>query len=103
MQKIKLVTFVPETHADAVRKAIGDNGGGILGRYDNCTFSVKGIGRFRGREGSHPTIGTVGILESVTEERIEVTVQKDRLDDIVSAIRSVHPYEEIPIDIYNLL
>lgn len=100
---LKLVTYVPESHTDIVRKAIGEAGGGILGNYDNCTFSTKGIGRFRGLDGSNPTIGKVGVLESVVEERIEVTIEKEKLDNIIKAIKSVHPYEEIPIDIYQLL
>ena len=99
----KLVTFVPESHADIVREAIGKAGGGILGNYDNCTFSTKGIGRFRPLEGANPTIGKVGTIESINEERIEVTVQKDKLNAIIEAIKSVHPYEEIPIDAYQLL
>lgn len=102
-QTVKLITYVPESHADIVREAIGKAGGGILGNYDNCTFSTKGIGRFRGLKGANPTIGKVGILESVNEERIEVTVEKKKLKDIIKAIKSVHPYEEIPIDIYKLL
>jgi hypothetical protein len=102
-KKVKLVTFVPESHADIVRGVIGKAGGGVLGNYDNCTFSTKGIGRFRGLKGAHPKIGKVGILESVKEERIEVTVQKTKLKVVISAIKSVHPYEEIPIDIYKLL
>ena len=99
---LKLVTYVPEDHADAVRKAIGEAGGGILGNYDNCTFSTKGIGRFRGLKGSNPTIGKPGVLESVVEERIEVTIEKEKLEKIVRAIKSVHPYEEIPIDVYQI-
>ena len=99
---IKLVTFVPETYADIVRAAIGEAGGGVLGNYDNCTFSTKGIGRFRPLKGANPTIGKVGMLESVSEERIEVTVQAEKLDAVVKAIKSIHPYEEIPIDIYPL-
>lgn len=103
MKKIvKLVTFAPESHADIVRKVIADEGGGILGKYDNCSFSMKGIGRFRGLKGSNPTIGNVGVLESVKEERIEVTVEKKKLKKIIKSIKLVHPYEEIPIDLYDL-
>lgn len=101
-ENVKLFTFVPETHADIIREAIGKAGGGILGNYDNCSFSTKGIGRFRGLKGSNPTIGKAGVLESVSEERIEVTVQAEKLDAVVKAIKAVHPYEEIPIDIYTL-
>ena len=103
MDKVKLVTFVPMTHADLVRKAIGDAGGGIEGNYTHCSFSTKGIGRFLPQEGAHPTIGEVGKFEEVEEERIEVTCDKKNIEHIISAIKSVHPYEEIPINIYQLI
>ncbi len=105
MQKnlFKLVTYAPESDVDKIREAIGRAGGGILGKYDYCSFSIKGIGRFRALKGAKPAIGMVGVLESVKEERIEVTVQKSKLNAIIKAIKAVHPYEEIPIDIYKLL
>jgi hypothetical protein len=98
----KIVTFVPLSHTDKVRDAIGKAGAGVLGEYDFCSFSVRGTGRFKGTEKSKPFLGKPGNLESVDEERIEFTCGEDRLDDVVKAIKSVHPYEEIPIDVYSL-
>jgi hypothetical protein len=99
----KLVVYVPLSHADAVRAAIGEAGGGRLGAYTFCSFSVRGVGRFRPEAGAHPHLGTVGALEAVEEERIEMTCEDHRLHDVVAAIRRVHPYEEIPIDLYALV
>ena len=58
----KIVVYVPLTHADAVREAIGQAGGGKLGKYSFCTFTTKGIGRFRPDEGANPHIGQVGVV-----------------------------------------
>ena len=71
MSQYKLVIYVPLDHADKVREAIGQAGGGKLGKYSFCSFSTCGVGRFRPDEGAHPTIGEVGKLEQVEEERIE--------------------------------
>ena len=57
---VKLVIFVPLTHTDIVRKAVGDAGAGKLGNYTHCTFSTKGVGRYIPGDGSHPFIGEVG-------------------------------------------
>ncbi|HSX27339.1 MAG TPA: hypothetical protein VLG25_01005 [Patescibacteria group bacterium] len=100
---VKIVVFVPESHTDIVRKAIGDADGGRLGNYTYCSFSVKGIGRFKPEQGAHPAIGQVGKLEEVEEERIEITCEKEKATDVVNAIKSVHPYEEIALDVYSLL
>ena len=56
MSKYKLIFTVPSTHADATRKAIGEAGAGKLGNYSFCSFTTKGIGRFKPEEGARPTI-----------------------------------------------
>ena len=98
----KVVVYVPLTHADQVREAIGNAGGGKLGNYSSCSFSTRGIGRFKPEAGANPHIGSVGQLEAVEEERIEVSVEDSKLASVISAIKEVHPYEEVALDVYNL-
>ena len=100
---IKIVTFVPVADADKVRNAMGDAGAGVLGNYHHASFSTRGIGRFIPGEGAHPVIGKVGELAEVEEERIEVICQKDKVKEILAAIKKAHPYEEIPLEIYELI
>jgi len=100
---VKLVVFAPLTHADIVRKAIGEAGAGIIGDYKHCSFSVRGTGRFIPLEGAHPFIGEIEKLEEVEEERIETVCYKKDLNKIIKAIRAVHPYEEIALDVYPLV
>ena len=102
MKKYKLVVYVPLSHADVVREAIGAVGGGRLGNYSSCSFSTKGTGRFKPEEGATPHIGEVGAFESVEEERVEVTVGGEILDETISAMKKAHPYDEIAYDIYLL-
>ncbi len=102
-KKIKLVVFVPKSHADVVRKAIGDAGGGKMGNYSHCTFTIKGDGRWLPLKGSNPTIGKLGELSEEEEERIEFDCEKKLAKKVISAIRKVHPYEEVAINIYPLL
>lgn len=101
-KNVKLVVFVPISHADAVRKALGETGAGKIGNYDFCSFSFRGVGRFRGNEKSNPTIGEAGKYESVDEERIEVIVPQDILKEVIEKVKSVHPYEEVAFDVYPL-
>lgn len=102
MKLLKIVTTVPVSDADAVRKAAGDAGAGKLGNYSHASFSVKGAGRFLPHEGAHPAIGTVGKYEEVPEERIEWTCEHAAAKKIIEAIRAAHPYEEPVIDVYPL-
>jgi hypothetical protein len=98
----KITVTVPVTHADAVRQAIGEAGGGKVGNYSFCSFSVRGVGRFLPGDGARPAIGEVGKREEVEEERIEVNCEDPLVADVVAAICRVHPYEEPAIDIYPL-
>ena len=100
---VKLVVFVPETHADIVRETLGKAGAGIVGDYKYNTFSIKGISRFIPMQGAHPTIGKIGQLEEVIEERIETVCYEKDLKKIMDAVNKVHPYEEVAYDVYPLV
>ena len=100
---VKLVTFVPESHADAVREALGNIDVGKIGDYTHCSFSVKGTGRFVPTAGTNPYNGKAGEPSEVMEERIEVVCPWDKVKDAVRVIKEVHPYEEVPIDIHPVL
>lgn len=88
-----IVLTVPETHADAVREAMGQAGAGHIGEYAFCSFSMKGTGRFLPLAGANPFLGSAGKMESCTEERIETMCHKDKLPAVLQAIRKAHPYE----------
>lgn len=102
MKKYKIVAYVPEGDADKLREAMGNAGAGKIGNYSHCTFSVKGIGRFRPEAGANTTIGKVGKLEEVLEERIETVCSEENLKNVLEAIKKVHPYEEPATDVYTL-
>ena len=98
----KIAVYVPESHADSLRKVMGDAGAGFIGNYSHCSFSVAGEGQFLPLSGTHPFIGTIGNLERTPEIRIETIVPKNRLSLLLSAIKLAHPYEEPAIDIFPL-
>lgn len=104
MRKIvKLVVFVPKSHTDIVRQAMGDAGAGKIGLYSHCSYSVNGVGRYKPLEGAKPAIGEVGKFEEVEEERIECVCDRDKAKTVIEAIRKVHPYQEVAFDIYPLI
>ena len=100
---VKIVVFVPEDNADEVREALGRAGAGMIGEYSFCSYSIKGIGRFKPGDNANPHIGTAGKLEEVNEERIEVACEKVQAGDILKVIKEVHPYEEVVVDVYPML
>ncbi len=99
---VKIVVFVPEANADQVRAALGEAGAGRIGKYSHCSFSSKGMGRFRPESGANPHIGTVGQAEVVAEERIETICERAKLTKVIAAMIAAHPYDEVAYDVYPL-
>lgn len=101
-KKYKIVVYVPEAESERLREAMGNAGAGKIGNYTHCTFTLKGTGRFKPEEGANPTIGEVGKLEEVSEDRIETVCSEDNLQAVLKAIRDNHPYEEPATDVYPI-
>ncbi len=98
----KIVTFVPEDALDKVVDALAGAGAGEIGEYSRAAFTVAGTGTFVPGPGATPAIGEVGRREDVNERRIEMVLPRDRRAVAVAALRAVHPYEEVPFDVYEL-
>lgn len=98
----KWVVFVPVEDADAVRQAMFDAGAGQMGDYSHCSWSATGTGQFLPHDGANPAIGSVGTVERVSEDRIEVIAPARRRARVLAALRSAHPYEEPAFDIFTL-
>lgn len=89
-----LVFYVPVADTEAVLAALFEAGAGRVGDYDSCAFVAPGRGQFRPLAGAVPTIGDVGELTYVDENRVELTFPRERRAHVVAALRSAHPYEE---------
>ncbi|MUV39618.1 GTP cyclohydrolase 1 type 2 like protein [Lentibacillus sp. JNUCC-1] len=98
----KVVVYVPDEHADAVRSALGKAGGGFIGDYSHCTFNTTGKGTFKPTEEADPFIGEINELTVVSETKIETIVSKTDLDLLIQAMLQAHPYEEAAYDIYKM-
>lgn len=103
LTNLKIVVYVPTTHANQIREALAQAGAGNIGNYDYCSFSTTGTGRFRPQAGANPHVGNLNQIEEVAEERIETIAPKEKLPQIITAIKAAHPYEEPAIDVYPLL
>lgn len=100
---VKIVVFAPSSHADKIREVLSKSGCGHIGKYDHCSFSIKGFGRFRGLAGTKPFMGKSGVIEKIAEERIETICPKSELKRALIAVKKAHPYEEPAVDVYPLL
>ena len=98
----KWVIYVPPEHAEAVRTAVFGAGAGQIGDYSCCSWSVSGIGQFLPHDGARPAIGTVGQIERLPEDRVEVIAPAGARPAVLAAMRAAHPYEEPAFDVIPL-
>ncbi|MDR0734103.1 MAG: Nif3-like dinuclear metal center hexameric protein [Dysgonamonadaceae bacterium] len=99
---LKLITFVPEAHAETLRNALFNAGAGQIGNYDSCSFNTSGSGTFRAGEAARPYAGSVGEFHTESEIRIETIVPVYKKSAALRALLAAHPYEEPAYDFFPL-
>ncbi|MBK5202807.1 MAG: Nif3-like dinuclear metal center hexameric protein, partial [Prolixibacteraceae bacterium] len=82
----KLVVYTPEAYASQVQESIFNAGGGCIGNYDSCGYSLKGKGTFRGNENTHPFVGEKGKLHTEKEIRLETIIPEVIKDKVINAM-----------------
>lgn len=100
--QLKVVVCVPVEFREALIDALAEAGAGNIGAYRRCAFTSSGAGTFVAGEGASPFIGSIGVQEQASEDRVEVTLPASARRSVAAAIRRVHPYEEPAFDFYSL-
>ena len=98
----KVCFFVPEEHADTVKQALFEAGAGRIGDYDSCCWETLGTGQFRPLTGSDPFIGQQGVVEKVSELKVEMVCADKYIKAAVAALRQAHPYEEPAFEVWRI-
>lgn len=98
----KWAVMVPRDDAAQVRSALFAAGAGRLGNYEQCSWSTGGFGQFLPVGEADPAIGTVGELEQLPEDRVEVVASRRSRSAILTALRDAHPYEEPAFDLLEI-
>ncbi|MFD4368247.1 Nif3-like dinuclear metal center hexameric protein [Rhodococcus sp. NPDC058521] len=98
----KWAVMVPRDDAAHVRSALFAAGAGRVGNYEQCSWSTGGFGQFLPVGEANPAIGTVGELEQLPEDRVEVVASRRSRSAILAALRAAHPYEEPAFDLFEI-
>lgn len=93
--RVKIVLFSPQTSSKAVVEEVRK----IIGRRRHIV-TTSGIARYIPQVGANPSLGTVGSLEAVKEDRIESSIEHYNIKKLIHSVKKVHPYEEVGFDIF---
>ena len=102
MSSLVLVTYIPEESLDLVKEKLFASGCGNIDSYSHCCWQVKGVGQFKPLEGSNPTIGQKGLLESVVEYRVEFILHENDYESVKQTLLQSHPYETPAYHFYEV-
>jgi dinuclear metal center YbgI/SA1388 family protein len=100
---MKLTVFVPDSHLNPLLEALSVAGAGKIGNYEQCSFVIEGMGTFKPNEAAKPYSGASGELSKVPEKRIEVIFPKNVSQQVLTAMRKAHPYEEVAYYLHELV
>lgn len=89
----KITFYVPESHLEAVKNAMFQEGAGKIGNYEHCAWQTLGIGQYRPLKGSDPYQGTIGQLEREEEYLVEMVCEETFIEKVLNALKKAHPYE----------
>ena len=93
------VVTVPDDDLEDLLHAVFAAGAGRMSGYTECSFSVRGTGRFRPGDGTDPTIGSIGEPEQVSETRVEFVAPPESRSAVRRAVVAGHPYEVPAMDV----
>ena len=95
----KLTTYVPKKNLEDLKNKLYVSGAGTIGDYDECSFTVKGIGTFKGNSKSNPVIGKKGHYTKIEEFKVTFTFPKHKELEILQTLKINHPYDEYAYEI----
>jgi dinuclear metal center YbgI/SA1388 family protein len=98
----KITTFVPTTHLESVVEAMHKAGAGQIGNYKECSFRVPGTGTYIPIENTNPYSGKLYEKSFETEVRVEMILPYYLENNIITAMKLAHPYEEVAYYIQNI-
>ncbi len=101
-EQCKIVTFCPAESVERLRNTLAAAGAGRIGKYELCSFEITGMGTFLGGKETTPSVGRRGEIHRVGEVRLEMVCPRASQALAVTTIKQFHPYEEPPIEIYEL-
>jgi dinuclear metal center YbgI/SA1388 family protein len=98
----KLYTYVPAENKDNLLNALFAVNAGNIANYSECSFSVDGVGTFKGNNNSNPVVGEKNIRSTAPESKIEIIFPNYLESKIISTLKENHPYEEVAYEVISL-
>ena len=94
--------YVPLLDAEKVKSAMFEAGAGEHENYSHCSWQTEGQGQFMPIRDAMPAIGEIDQIETVTEVKVEMICNKDKIKDVVTSMKNTHPYESVAYTVVRM-
>ena len=99
----KVEVYLPPEALEPIKSALYNEGFGKVGNYDCCMSWYEINSSWRPLDGANPYLGKVGDVEFASEYKLEFRCEESRLKRAVEVIKQNHPYEEVCINVFELV
>jgi len=100
---VKIEVLLPEGYIEILRNKLNEMGILAVGKYDHVLSYSLVKGSWRPLEGAKPFNGNTGEICFGTEYTMEFRCLYEKIEEVLSIINSIHPYEEPIIHVLPLL
>ena len=94
--------YVPLFDAEKVKSAMFKVGAGEHENYSHCSWQTEGQGQFMPIHDAMPAIGEIDQIETVTEVKVEMICHKDKIKDVITSMKNIHPYERVAYSVVRM-
>ena len=99
----KIETYLPIEALNDIRDALYKLGLGKVGNYEDCMSWYEINSSWKPVNGANPYLGNVGEIEFAPEYKLEFRCHEDMIESAVKAIKDSHPYEEVCINVIEVM
>ena len=99
----KIETYLPLEALDNIRDGLYKLGLGKVGNYEDCMSWYEINSSWKPVDGANPYLGNVGEIEFAPEYTLEFRCEEDMIEKAVKTIKDNHPYEEVCINVIEVI
>lgn len=103
MKNYKIEVYIPLENLETMLNTLKTLNIGVLGNYKNCMTWYKVNSTWEASDEATPYLGKAGEVCNAEEYKIEFRCAEHKIKEVINCIKEVHPYEEVCINIIELV
>jgi len=103
VKEYKIEVLLPKEYIEPILKAVSVLGACKVGNYDHVATFYEIEGCWKPGSESSPVTGVKNEVNYGKEYKLEFRCEESKVKDVVSEINRIHPYDEVLINVIELV